>query len=129
MTNAMLMGLDKLTFVEMVTRFPNEESAITFLEAVRWSGGAHCSRCGCTDVSRVTTKRARPIWYCSGCGKQFSITTGTVMEDSKIPLHKWLLTIHLMCASKKGVSALQVHRMLGIARRSAWHSATAFARP
>jgi len=121
MTNTMLAGLDKLTFVEMVTRFPNEESAIAFLEAARWADGASCSRCGCTDVGRIATKRARPIWYCSGCRKQFSVTTGTVMEDTKIGLHKWLLAIHLMCASKKGVSALQVHRMLGIAPRSAWH--------
>ena len=117
----MLMGLDKLTFVEMVTRFPNEESAIAFLEAVRGSGGAYCSHCGCTDVFPVSTNRNRPIWHCAGCRKQFGVTTGTVMEDSKIPLHKWLLCIHLMCASKKGVSALQVHRMLGVARRSAWH--------
>ena len=117
----MLAGLDKLTFVEMVTRFPNEPAAIAFLEAMRWPTGAFCSHCGCTDVSPVATKRARPILYCAGCKKQFSVTTGTVMEDSKIPLHKWLLAIHLMCASKKGVSALQVHRMLGIARRSAWH--------
>jgi transposase-like protein len=122
MTNAgWIEGLNKLTFVEMVTRFPTEVAAITFLEAVRWQTGPFCFRCGCTDVSRVMSKRARPIWYCRGCETQFSITTGTVMEDTKIPLHKWLLCIHLMCSSKKGVSSLQVHRMLGITRRSAWH--------
>ena len=114
--------LNKLTFVEMVTRFPDEASAIRFLEAVRWPAGPYCHRCGCTEVSRVAAKgRQRPIWYCTGCKTQFSVTTGTVMEDSKIALHKWLLAIHLMCASKKGVSSLQLHRMLGLARRSAWH--------
>jgi transposase-like protein len=114
-------GLNKLTFVEMVTRFPDEPSAIVFLEAMRWQAGAYCFRCGCADVSRVASKRQRPLWYCAGCKAQFSITTGTVMEDTKIARHKWLLAIHLMCASKKGVSSLQLHRMLGIARRSAWH--------
>lgn len=113
--------LNKLTFVEMVTRFPDEPSAIRFLEAVRWPDGPYCHRCGCVDVSRVETKRKRPVLYCTGCKSQFSVTTGTVMEDTKIALHKWLLAIHLMCSSKKGVSSLQLHRMIGIARRSAWH--------
>ena len=117
----MMAGLNSLTFVEMVTRFPNEASAMSFLEAMRWPTGPVCSRCGCADASPVASKRARPIFYCAGCKKQFSVTTGTVMEDSKIPLHKWLLAIHLMCASKKGISSLQLHRMLGIAYRSAWH--------
>src|SRR5579872_6157413 len=114
-------SLNKLTFVELVTRFPTEASAIEFLEAVRWHGEPSCFRCGCTDVSRVKTNRKRPVWFCKGCQKQFSVTTGTIMEDSKIPLNKWLMAIHLMCASKKGISSLQLHRMLGITRRSAWH--------
>jgi transposase-like protein len=114
-------SLNRMTFVEMVARFPNEGAAITFLEAVRWPSGPSCFRCGCCDVSRVETKRARPLLYCTGCKTQFSVTTGTVMEDTKISLHKWLLAIHLMCSSKKGISSLQLHRMLGIARRSAWH--------
>lgn len=116
-----LESLNRLTFVEMVARFPDEGAAIKFLEAVRWPSGPSCFRCGCVDVSPVTSKRARPLLYCTGCKMQFSVTTGTVMEDTKIPLHKWLLAIHLMCASKKGISSLQLHRMLGLARRSAWH--------
>jgi transposase-like protein len=94
MTTNMMAGLNSLTFVEMVTRFPNEASAMSFLEAMRWPTGPVCSRCGCTDASPVASKRTRPIFYCAGCKKQFSVTTGTVMEDSKIPLHKWLLAIH-----------------------------------
>lgn len=120
-TGNWIESLNKLTFVELVTRFPTEASAIEFLEAVRWGGEACCFRCGCVDVSRVESKRQRPLWYCTGCKRQFSVTTGTVMEDTKIPLHKWLMAIHLMCASKKGISSLQLHRMLGITRRSAWH--------
>lgn len=117
----MVGGLAKLTFVEMVTRFPNEAAAIGYLEAVRWPNGPYCHRCGCVDVSRVESKRKRPVLFCTGCKEQFSITTGTVMEDTKIELHKWLLAINLMCSSKKGVSSLQLGRMLGIAKRSAWH--------
>lgn len=116
-----LESLNRLTFAEMVVRFPNEKAAIEFLEAVRWPSGPSCFRCGCVDVSRVTSRRKRPLLYCTACKKQFSITSGTVMEDTKIPLHKWLMAIHLMCSSKKGISSLQLHRMLGLARRSAWH--------
>ena len=105
----------------MVARFPNEKAAIEYLEAVRWPSAPSCFRCGSADVGRVKSRRVRPLLYCNGCKTQFSVTTGTVMEDTKIPLHKWLLAIHLMCSSKKGVSSLQLHRMLGIARRSAWH--------
>lgn len=116
-----IAALSKLTFVELVTRFPDEPSAIRYLEAIRWPAGPYCHRCGCTDVSRVQTERKRPLFYCTGCNAQFSITTGTVMEDTKIELHKWLLAIHLMVSSKKSISSLQLGRMLGIAKRSAWH--------
>ncbi len=120
-TKNWIASLAKLTFVEMVTRFPDETSAIVYLEAVRWADGANCSHCGCVDVSRVASDRKRPLWYCTACKRQFSVTTGTVMEDTKIALHKWLLAVNLMCSSKKGVSSLQLSRMLGIAKRSAWH--------
>ena len=113
--------LSKLTFVELVTRFPNEPAAIQFLEAVLWPQGPVCHRCGCSDVSRVQSARKRPVLLCGGCKVQFTITTGTVMEDTKIDLHKWLMAIHLLCASKKGISSLQLGRMLGISKRSAWH--------
>jgi len=116
-----LETLNTMTFADLVARFPNEKAAIAFLEAVRWPSGPSCFRCGCVDVSPVKSRRVRPIYYCTGCKTQFSVTTGTVMEDTKIPLHKWLMAIHLMCASKKGISSLQLHRMLGLARRSAWH--------
>lgn len=116
-----LESLNTMTFADLVARFPNQKAAIEFLEAVRWPSGVSCFRCGCVDVSPVKSRRVRPIYYCTGCKTQFSVTTGTVMEDTKIPLHKWLMAIHLMCASKKGISSLQLHRMLGLARRSAWH--------
>lgn len=57
---------------------------------------------------------------CKNCRKQFTVTVGTIFEDSHIPLHKWLIAVHLMCASKKGISSHQLHRMLGMTYKSAW---------
>lgn len=77
--------------------------------------------------SKPTTKkenRIRPgLWKCSGCRETFRVTVGTIFEDSHIPLHKWLMAMHLMCASKKGMSAHQLHRMLGLGYRAAWFMA------
>ena len=60
------------------------------------------------------------VWKCGACRKQFTVRVGTIFEDSHIPLHKWLQAIHLLCASKKGMSSHQIHRMLGITYKSAW---------
>lgn len=108
-------------------RFNNENAARAHLEATRWPDGPVCPHCGVVDrASRIEAKEkgkgARPgLWFCNECREQFSVTVGTVMESSHIPLHKWLLAIHLMSASKKGMSALQLQRMLGLGSyRSAW---------
>src|SRR6267378_5900872 len=63
------------------------------------------------------------VWKCKGCRKQFTVTVDTIFSDSHIPLHKWLMAIHLLCASKKGMSAHQLHRMLGVTYKSAWFMA------
>ena len=75
--------------------------------------------------SKADTKnKMRPgLWKCSGCRKTFRVTVGTIFEDSHIPLHKWMMAIHLMSASKKGMSAHQLHRMLGLGYRAAWFMA------
>ena len=117
---ALVDELSRLTYFELTAKIPDEATAITYIEAVRWPHGPACSHCGCTDVSRVESTRNRPVLYCLACHEQFSITTGTVMEDTHIPLNKWLMAFHLMCASKKGISSLQLQRMLGLAYRSAW---------
>jgi hypothetical protein len=68
--------------------------------------------------------KMRPgLWKCSGCRKTFRVTVNTIFEDSHIPVHKWMMAIHLMCASKKGISAHQLHRMLGLGYRAAWFMA------
>lgn len=102
--------------------FTNEDEARRFLEASRWPDGPVCPHCGQIDtVSKLGGKSMGPGWYrCSDCDDKFTVRVGTVMERSHIPLHKWLLATHLIVASKKGISAKQLERMLGITYKSAW---------
>lgn len=104
--------------------FSNEDTARKALEAVRWPNGPVCPHCGNLDKEKIAKgegKAHRPgLYYCAACNGQFTVTVGTVMERSKIPLSKWLMAMHLMASSKKGMSAHQVHRMLGVTYKSAW---------
>jgi transposase-like protein len=92
------------------------------LEALHWPNGPVCPRCGSMDrITKLAGKSTRPgVHKCNACAKPFTVTVGTIFEDSKIPLNKWLLAFRLMSASKKGVSAHQIHRSLGITYKSAW---------
>ncbi|MBM3543358.1 MAG: IS1595 family transposase [Alphaproteobacteria bacterium] len=102
-------------------RFQDQEKAREWLEMQRWPDGPYCSHCGSFSVTALQGKAHRPgVWQCNDCRQQFTVTTGSVMERSKIPLNKWLLAMHLMASSKKGISAHQLHRMLGITYQSAW---------
>ena len=103
--------------------FTDEDKAREFLEASRWPDGPVCPFCGQLDtVAKLGGKSMGPGWYyCSGCRDKFTVRVGTVMERSHIPLHKWLMATHLIMASKKGMSALQLQRMLGLGSyRAAW---------
>jgi transposase-like protein len=104
--------------------FTDPDKAREHLEKLHWPDGQVCRHCGNADSSRITKlagKSTRPgVYKCNECEKPFSVTVGTAMERSKIPLNKWLLAMHLMMASKKGISAHQIHRMLGITYQSAW---------
>ena len=106
--------------------FQEELKAREWLEDNRWPDGPVCPHCGADkgQVKRLEGKASRPgLWQCNGCHGQFSVTVGTLYERSHIPLHKWLLATHLMTSSKKGISAHQLHRMLGITYKSAWFMA------
>src|SRR6185437_15095 len=99
--------------------FQNPQKARQWLEKLLWADGRACGYCGAVDES--TELPARPGFYqCNSCRKQFTVMVGTVFERSHIPLNKWLLAAFLLCASKKGISAHQMHRMLGITYKSAW---------
>lgn len=104
--------------------FTDENKAREALEAVRWPQGPICPHCGNVDqdkLAKATGKAVRPgLWYCAACNDQFTVTVGTVMERSHVPLTKWWLAMHLIGSSKKGVSAHQIHRQLGVTYKTAW---------
>lgn len=102
--------------------FQDEDKAREYLESIRWPDGLVCPHCGGTEkVYRLKGKSHRKgLLKCGHCRKQFTVTVGTLFERSRIPLHKWLLAAYLLCSSKKGISAHQLHRMLGITYKSAW---------
>jgi len=107
-------------------RFTDEEAARAHLEATRWPKGPVCPHCGGVErnsrlEAKVAGKGARPgLLFCGDCRSQFSVTVGTVFEDSKVPLHKWVYATHLMCSSKKGISSKQLERVLGVSYKTAW---------
>jgi transposase-like protein len=102
--------------------FTDERKAREYLEAARWPNGPFCPHCGSTDkVYRLSgTKHREGLIHCNNCEGSFTVTTGTVMESSHIPLNKWMLAYRLMSSAKKGISAHQLHRTIGISYKSAW---------
>lgn len=101
--------------------FHDEAKAAAHIERSRWpTGEINCPLCGSLNVRRMGGKTQAGMFQCNGCRDKFTIRTGTVMERSHVPLHKWLLATHLMAASKKGMSAKQMERMLGVTYKTAW---------
>jgi len=118
---------DGLKLTTITDRIGDEDSARKLLESIRWPEGPVCPHCG--EIGNARRLEARPnskkpvrkgVWKCYGCCEQFSVTVGTVFEDSHIPLHRWLLAAYLLCTSKKGMSAHQIHRMTGISYKTVW---------
>jgi transposase-like protein len=103
--------------------FSNDDAARAYLERLRWPAGTVCPHCGVVGHSYKTPTAGRYRCAEKECRKDFTVTVNTPMERSHIALHKWLQAFHLMCSSKKGVSAHQLHRTLGITYRSAWFMA------
>jgi transposase-like protein len=119
-----------LAWSKLGAHLTDPDKAREYMEFLRWGqSGPACPRCGGADPYRLTPKTTsnkpgrKGLLKCRACRKQFTVTVGTVFEDSHIPLHKWLQAIYLMGASKKGISAHQLHRMLGVTYRSAWFMA------
>lgn len=103
--------------------FTNEAAAVSHLETSRWGQGVICPLCGADRAKKMGGQTQAGMFLCPDCRGKFTVRTGTVFERSHIPLHKWLLATHLMASSKKGISAHQLHRMLGITYKSAWFMA------
>ncbi len=111
-------------FADLLKQFSDEDKARAYLESRRWPRGPMCPRCGGVEPYKITPKPGSPtregLWKCRACRQPFTVTVGTVFERSHIPLSKWLIALHMMAASKKGFSAHQIHRMLGLSYKSAW---------
>ena len=115
----------------LAPEYKDEDAARAHLEKIRWPDGPVCPHCGVINQATKLEPHAdskngvrKGVYQCNDCRKQFTITVGTIFEDSHIPLHKWLLAIHLMCSSKKGISAHQLMRNLELGSyRTAWFMA------
>jgi len=119
------MATDAMNLSELSKYFSDEDAARALLENMRWNGNPTCPHCGGLNPYRLVARKPgaktrKGLWKCKACRKQFTVTVGTVFEDSRIPISKWLLAIHLIGSSKKGMSAHQIHRMLGISYKAAW---------
>src|SRR5882672_2544047 len=115
-----------MTLSNLVARFQTEDDCKAYIAECRWPDGVHCPRCGNTKVWVV---KSRPFhWLCKGCNKngyRFSVITGTIFENTKYPLVTWFQVAYLMCQSKKGMSALQIHRQIGSGSyETAWYMCT-----
>ena len=107
-----------LNLVALMDRFNSNARCLDYLQQLRWPTGVCCTRCGDTSLCEIPDRNQ---WHCLSCSYQFSVTAGTIMHDSHLPLRKWFVAIYLMCISKKGVSAKQMQRTLGVAYRTAWY--------
>ena len=104
--------------MKLIVKFDTDEKCRIALEKLRWPEGVRCIRCGSEKISR---NYKRNQFECTPCGYHFSVTAGTIFHDSHLPLRKWFIATYLICESKKGVSALQLKRVLGVAYKTAWY--------
>src|SRR5207342_2598666 len=105
---------------ELIVSMPDEKQCREYLAAQRWPDGkVICPYCGCDKVYKI---KERSRFKCAGkeCGKKFSVTVGTVFQDSKIPLVKWLTALYLASAHKKGISSYQLARDIGVSQKCSW---------
>ena len=112
-----------LNLIDLVKRFPTADAARSYLESMLWPSGPVCAHCGVVNnAAKLVGAKCRPgLYQCRDCRHQFTVTVGTIFEDSKIGLDKWVIAISLLCASKKSLSAMQMGRMLSVSYKSAWH--------
>ena len=116
-----------MTHDQLQAIFADKNLAREYLEQQRWANGIVCPHCGSKrpiyklEAKAGSKRPVRPgVYKCGSCRKQFTVTVGTIFEDSHIPLNKWLHAIYLMNSSKKGISAHQIHRIMGVTYKSAW---------
>jgi transposase-like protein len=108
----------EINLISLVERYHDEDNCRAYLEKLRWPNGVACPRCGSTSVSRIQKPR---VFDCNDCRYQFSVTSNTILHDTHLPLWKWFATAYLMIESKKGISANQVKRTIGVSYKTAWY--------
>ena len=106
--------------VAAMKRFGDDEKAEQWLVESRWPDGMRCAYCDADTVSERKTARKTPQYHCKACGGNFTVKTGTVMHDSKLPLSKWALAFYIYNTNLKGVSSMKLHRDLEITQKTAW---------
>ena len=110
---------ETVSFDKFNKQFPDESAAVAYFEQRRWNGKPVCPHCGSFDVRERKNRKPMPFW-CTDCRNYFSVRTGTVMEESRLPLRKWLMACYLLNVSRKGISSVQTATMLGVSQKTAW---------
>jgi transposase-like protein len=109
-----------INLISLIDRFQDENDCRRYLEGLRWPDGLECPRCGGKTISRIKTRHQLD---CDSCRYRFSVTAGTIFHDSHLPLWKWFVAVYLIVESKKGISANQLKRSLGVTYKTAWYLA------
>jgi transposase-like protein len=109
---------DSVNLCNLIEQFGSEEKCRAYLEALRWTDAIICPRCESRKISRIVKRNQ---FDCDECRYQFSVTAGTIFNDSHLPLWKWFLCVYLLCESRKGMSANQIKRTLGVSYKTAWY--------
>jgi transposase-like protein len=112
------MKSEAVNLISVIDQFGTDDKCRKCLEHLRWPTGVACPECGSQKISRIST---RNTFDCDSCRNQFSVTVGTIFNDTHLPLTKWFFATYVMCESKKGISANQLKRMLGISYKTAWY--------
>jgi transposase-like protein len=110
---------EAVSLYQFFQRFPDEAAAREHFERNRWGGQPTCPHCGSRSVATVKSMKPMPF-RCRDCRQHFSVRTGTVLAESRLPLHKWLMAIYMMTTARKGIPSTQMARELGITQKSAW---------